>query len=118
MIADAAGLTNGALYRHFRTKADIYVTTFMETNGWMLERVSTAVSGAASLRETMLAVARLSRAVITETLRLEDSVGEVILEWGFEQLKVAGSTQNLLKYGIRRHEPRTKRNGENRRTAA
>ena len=66
MIADAAGLTNGALYRHFRTKADIYIATFMQTNGWMLERVSTAVSGAASLRETMLAVARVSRALITE----------------------------------------------------
>jgi len=35
------------------------------------------------------------------------NIGEVILEWGFEQLKVAGSTQNLLKYGIRRHGPRT-----------
>ena len=66
MIADAAGLTNGALYRHFRTKADIYIATFMETNGWMLERLTTAVSGAASLRETMLAVARVSRALITE----------------------------------------------------
>jgi AcrR family transcriptional regulator len=66
MIADAAGLTNGALYRHFRTKADIYIATFEETNGGMLERVSTAVSGAASLRETMLAVARVSRALITE----------------------------------------------------
>jgi AcrR family transcriptional regulator len=66
MIADAAGLTNGALYRHFRTKADIYITTFMQTNGWMLERVSTAVTGAASLRETMLAVARVSSALITE----------------------------------------------------
>ena len=35
------------------------------------------------------------------------NIGEVILEWGFEQLKVAGSTQNLLKYGIRRHGTRT-----------
>ena len=40
------------------------------------------------------------------------NLGEVILEWAFEQLKTAGSTQNLLKYGIRRHEPRTRRNGD------
>jgi len=29
--------------------------------------------------------------------------GEQMLEWAFEQLKDTGSTQNLLKYGIRRH---------------
>jgi hypothetical protein len=29
------------------------------------------------------------------------NIGEVILEWGFEQLKAAGSTERLLKYKIR-----------------
>ena len=29
------------------------------------------------------------------------NLGEVILEWAFEQLKVAGSTERLLKYKIR-----------------
>jgi len=29
------------------------------------------------------------------------NVGEVILEWGFEQLKKAGSIDRLLKYKIR-----------------
>jgi hypothetical protein len=54
----------------------------------------------------------------TREKRKLGNLGEVILEWAFEQLKTAGSTQNLLKYGIRRPEPHTKRNGENRRTAA
>ena len=29
------------------------------------------------------------------------NIGEVILEWAFEQLKAAGSTERLLKYKIR-----------------
>ena len=29
------------------------------------------------------------------------NVGEVLLEWGFEQLKVAGSINRLLRYRIR-----------------
>jgi hypothetical protein len=29
------------------------------------------------------------------------NVGEVLLEWGFEQLKAAGSIDRLLKYKIR-----------------
>ena len=29
------------------------------------------------------------------------NVGEVILEWGFEQLKAAGSIDRLLKYKVR-----------------
>ena len=29
------------------------------------------------------------------------NVGEVLLEWGFEQLKAAGSIDRLLKYRIR-----------------
>jgi hypothetical protein len=28
------------------------------------------------------------------------NIGEVLLEWAFEQLKVAGSTERLLKYRI------------------
>ena len=28
------------------------------------------------------------------------NIGEVILEWGFQQLLVAGSTEQLLKYKI------------------
>jgi len=30
------------------------------------------------------------------------NIGEVILEWGFQQLLVAGSTERLLKYKIGR----------------
>jgi len=29
------------------------------------------------------------------------NIGEVLLEWAFEQLKAAGSTERLLKYKIR-----------------
>ena len=29
------------------------------------------------------------------------NIGEVMLEWAFEQLKAAGSTERLLKYKIR-----------------
>ena len=29
------------------------------------------------------------------------NVGEVLLEWGFEQLKAAGSIDRLLKYKVR-----------------
>lgn len=37
------------------------------------------------------------------------NVAEVILEWGFEQLKAAGSIDRLLKYKIRRSAPHPKR---------
>ena len=33
--------------------------------------------------------------------RTVGNLGELILEWGFEQLKIAGSTHQLLKYKIR-----------------
>lgn len=36
------------------------------------------------------------------------NVGEVILEWGFEQLKAAGSVDRLLKYKIRSSNIRRK----------
>jgi hypothetical protein len=34
------------------------------------------------------------------------NVGEIILEWGFEQLKAAGSIDRLLKYKVRPRTPR------------
>jgi hypothetical protein len=37
------------------------------------------------------------------------NVAEVILEWGFEQLKAAGSIDRLLKYKIRVSPGQTKR---------
>jgi hypothetical protein len=37
------------------------------------------------------------------------NVGEVILEWGFEQLKAAGSIDRLLKYKVRPSNVRQKR---------
>ena len=33
------------------------------------------------------------------------NIGELILEWAFEQLKAAGSTERLLKYKIRPSGP-------------
>ncbi len=33
------------------------------------------------------------------------NIGELILEWAFEQLKTAGSTERLLKYKIRPSGP-------------
>lgn len=37
------------------------------------------------------------------------NIGEVILEWAFEQLKAAGSTERLLKCKIRPVDPSSKR---------
>jgi len=34
------------------------------------------------------------------------NVGEISLEWGFEQLKAAGSIDRLLKYKVRPRTPR------------
>jgi len=34
--------------------------------------------------------------------------GAVVLEWGFEQLKAAGSTERLLKYKVRPASSRSK----------
>jgi len=39
------------------------------------------------------------------------NVGELILEWAFEQLKIAGSTERLLQYKIR---PSVKKVADNR----
>jgi DNA anti-recombination protein RmuC len=38
------------------------------------------------------------------------NIGELILEWAFEQLKTAGSTERLLQYKIR---PSVKRSPDN-----
>jgi hypothetical protein len=35
--------------------------------------------------------------------------GALLLEWGFEQFKVVGSTERLLKYKIRSSSPNPKR---------
>ncbi len=37
------------------------------------------------------------------------NIGAVLLEWGFEQLKAAGSIDRLLKYKIRASAPHPKR---------
>jgi hypothetical protein len=37
------------------------------------------------------------------------NVGELLMEWGFEQLKIAGSTERLLKYRIRPPGDRSKK---------
>jgi hypothetical protein len=42
----------------------------------------------------------LERFAVRERRKL-GNIGEVLLEWAFEQLKAAGSTERLLKYKIR-----------------
>jgi hypothetical protein len=37
------------------------------------------------------------------------NIGAILLEWGLEQLKLAGSTERLMKSTIRRKPIRTKR---------
>lgn len=37
----------------------------------------------------------------TRERRKLGNITELILEWGFEQLKIAGSTERLLRYKIR-----------------
>ena len=59
-----------------------------------------------SLRVRQALRAELEEFAAREKRKL-GNLGELMLEWAFEQLKTAGSTQNLLKYGIRRHSPRT-----------
>jgi hypothetical protein len=43
----------------------------------------------------------------TREKRKLGNVGEIILEWGFEQLKAAGSIDRLLKYKIRPRSTRS-----------
>lgn len=66
LIAEGAHVTTGTLYRHFPTKADIYISTFRETNDWLQERLRAVVNTTDCLRENMLAVARVSSALIAE----------------------------------------------------
>ncbi len=53
-----------------------------------------------SLRVRQALRAELEEFAAREKRKL-GNVAEVILEWGFEQLKVAGSIDRLLKYRIR-----------------
>jgi uncharacterized protein YfeS len=53
-----------------------------------------------SLRVRQALRAELEQFAAREKRKL-GNIGEVILEWAFEQLKVAGSTDRLLKYKIR-----------------
>jgi len=56
-----------------------------------------------------LRVRRTLRAELEEVAARErrklGNVGEVLLEWACEQLRAAGSTERLLKYGIQPREP-------------
>jgi hypothetical protein len=61
-----------------------------------------------SLRVRQALRAELEEFAAREKRKL-GNVGEVILEWGFEQLKAAGSIDRLLKYRIRPSNIRRKR---------
>lgn len=53
-----------------------------------------------SLRIRQALRSELEEFAVREKRKL-GNVGEVLLEWGFEQLKTAGSIDRLLKYRIR-----------------
>jgi hypothetical protein len=53
-----------------------------------------------SLRVRQALRAELEKFAARERRKLSN-ISELILEWGFEQLKAAGSTERLLKYKIR-----------------
>ena len=53
-----------------------------------------------SLRVRQALRAELEEFAVREKRKL-GNVGEVLLEWGLEQLKAAGSIDRLLKYRIR-----------------
>ena len=53
-----------------------------------------------SLRVPQALRAELEEFAARERRKL-GNLSELILEWGFEQLKAAGSTERLLKYKIR-----------------
>ena len=61
-------------------------------------RVQVSVRVSPALREEMERYAQRER-------RTLGNFGAVILEWAFEQLKVAGSTERLLKHKIRSPSP-------------
>jgi len=62
-----------------------------------------------------LRVRRDLRAELEEFAALEKrtlgNIGELILEWGFEQLKRAGSTERLLKSKVSSPDNRSRRRG-------
>jgi len=58
-----------------------------------------------SLRVRQALRAELEEFAAREKRKL-GNLGELILEWAFEQLKIAGSTERLLKFGIRPHRHR------------
>ena len=61
-----------------------------------------------SLRVRQALRAELEEFAARERRKL-GNVAEVILEWGFEQLKASGSIDRLLKYKIRPSTPHPKR---------
>jgi AcrR family transcriptional regulator len=66
MIADGAGLTTGALYRHFKSKSDLYFAVFSEVNNQTMPRLGAAVSGASTLREAVLSAVEVARLLNAE----------------------------------------------------
>jgi len=61
-----------------------------------------------SLRVRQALRAELEELASRERRKL-GNITELILEWGFEQLKAAGSTERLLKYKIRPSAAHSKR---------
>ena len=61
-----------------------------------------------SLRVRQALRAELEEFAARERRKL-GNITELILEWAFEQLKVAGSTERLLKYKIRSRTPTAER---------
>jgi AcrR family transcriptional regulator len=66
MIADGAGLTTGALYRHFKGKSDLYFAVFTEVNNQTMHRLEAAVSRAGTLREAVLSTIQVARLMNAE----------------------------------------------------
>ena len=63
-----------------------------------------------SLRVRQALRSELEQFAVRERRKL-GNITELILEWAFEQLKAAGSTERLLKYKIR---PSVKKAADNR----
>jgi AcrR family transcriptional regulator len=82
MIADGAGLTTGALYRHFPTKRDLYVTLAHDIRQRNLDRLTAAVNGSASLREAVLRASQVARTLHAENPLMAAFVATVPLEAG------------------------------------
>jgi len=82
MIADGAGLTTGALYRHFPTKHDLYLAVFTDVNNQIIGRLEVAVSGTGSLREAVLAVSQVARMMNAENPLMAPFLTTVRLDVG------------------------------------